>query len=125
MIKILSCLQCKKCEAQLLVQRLIADYDQCPPGMRKACSYKEALVKHQACAAFLHFLSVLQGMAPPDFFAEAKTSLHGQFMLAYLDPDLVHALETSVPPGNIQSISSFRYVICQKIVWEGVQVDSS
>ena len=101
-------------EVKLFLERLLYDHDHCPPSMRKALSFRDGLPKHQACGAFLHYLKMFERMCPAADFAEASDSLTEQFKLGYLDPDLLHGLEQSVPPGDLKSISAFRQrrVVC-------------
>ena len=92
----------------LFLQRILAAFDNTPAPMRKAMTHKEGLVAHQCCGAFVHFLSELEKIAPPAEYQEAATSLTSQFGFGYLDPDLLHGLESSVPPGDVRSVSAFR-----------------
>ena len=91
----------------LLIRRLEGDHDAMPQSMRKACTFQQALAKHQACGIFLHFLSQLQRMTPPAEFAESEKSLKGQFASGFMDPDLAHALETQFPPGDLAAVARF------------------
>ncbi|CAK9096397.1 FO synthase subunit 1, partial [Durusdinium trenchii] len=95
-------------EATLVVNRLIRDHDNTAPQLRKAFSFKDALAVHQAGGAFLHFLSVLQKMAPAALYTQAEVSLRDQFSQGFMDADLLHVITTGVPPGDIKSVGSFR-----------------
>ncbi|CAK9022466.1 FO synthase subunit 1 [Durusdinium trenchii] len=92
----------------IFAQRVLADYDATPIPLRQAMTYQKALQKHQACGAFLWFLSSLQKMAPSEMWPEIDKSLRSQFSQGYMDPDLLHALETQVPPGDLKSLGAFR-----------------
>ena len=92
-----------------MADRLIQDHDNTAEQLRKAFNFKEATVIHQAAGCFLHFLSVLQTLAPAAEFEKMRTELLNQFMQGFMDADLCHALSAQVPPGDIKSIASFRY----------------
>ena len=95
------------CKVMLLLQRIIHDHDNTAPQLRKAVSYRDGITKHQACAAFLHYLKLLRRIAPAcDFSCEME--LRSQFAFGYMGPDLLHNLENSVPPGNLNDVSAFR-----------------
>ena len=91
-----------------MLQRLIGDHDNTAPQMRKPFSLKDATAVHQAGGCFLHFLSVLQRMAPTTLFREAEKSLRDQFSQGFMDGDLLHVITSSVPPGDIKAVGSFR-----------------
>ena len=95
-------------QAILFVNRVLSDHDTTPAQLRKPLGFREALGKHQACGGFLHYLRQLEKMAPGGDFAEMEKDLRQQFQYGYLDPDILHSLETMVPPGNIQMVSAFR-----------------
>lgn len=95
-------------EVTLFVDRLLADYDQAVPAMRKALTFKDGVVKHQACGAFLHYLKCFERMCPAAEFPDISEQLTKQFLLGFLDPDLLHSLEQQVPPGDLKAISAFR-----------------
>ena len=92
----------------LFLHRSVANFDNTPAPMRKAMTYKEGLQVHQSCGAFVHFLEELESIAPPAEYQEAARALHSQFGFGYLDPDLLHCLESTVPPGDVRSVSAFR-----------------
>ena len=92
----------------LFLRRLETDHDRTPPSLRSSVTEKQAIAKHQACACFLHFLNVFERACPPTEYPEAAESLTSQFMSGYLDPDLGHILETSVPPGDLAAVAAFR-----------------
>ena len=100
-------------EATLVVQRLIADHDGTAEQLRKAFGFKDAMLIHQAGGCFLHFLSVLQRMSPANSFNDARDRLMDQFMKGFMDADLLHVLSSSVPPGDIKSVGSFRTANCR------------
>jgi hypothetical protein len=47
-------------------------------------------------------------MAPAADYPEMEKDLKQQFRYGYLDPDILHSLETMVPPGDIQMVGAFR-----------------
>ena len=91
-----------------MVSRLIGDFDRLAPGLRRAVNFRDAQAVHSAAGCFLHFLRILQHMAPAAFYEECRESLHSQFMQGFLDPDLCHILTVQVPPGDIKGLSAFR-----------------
>ena len=91
-----------------MLERLIGDHDNTAPQMRKPFSLKDAMAIHQAGGCFLHFLAILQKMAPATMFKEAEKSLRDQFAQGFMDGDLLHVITTSVPPADIKAIGSFR-----------------
>lgn len=97
----------------LFTRRLQSDFDRCAEGMRKACNYREGLLKHQCCAVFLHFLGRLQRVSPPAEFKLAEESLEQQFLQGLLDFDLQHAVESQVPPGDMSAVAAFRSFVAQ------------
>ena len=111
-------------EVLLFVQRLISDHDNAPAPLRKPLSLREGVLKHQACAGFLHYLRVLQKMAPAADFDSMKTELHRQFAFGYLDPDIQHSLETQVPPGDIRQVGAFRQELLSVVPCSGSRVQS-
>lgn len=76
--------------------------------MRAPATYAKALQKHQARGAFLHFLACLQKITPGEMWADVKLSLENQFQQGYLDPDLLHVLETEVLAGDLKGVGAFR-----------------
>ncbi|CAE7798012.1 unnamed protein product [Symbiodinium sp. CCMP2592] len=99
--------------ASLLVERLVSDFDLAPEPLRKAPTCKETVTKHACCAAMLHFLGLLEAMCPGKEFPELRRQLMHQFHHGYLDTDLVHVLESAVPPADLKSVSAFRAVVVQ------------
>ena len=100
-------------QVMLFLQRVQGDFDKTPAPMRKALSYRDALSKHQCCAMFLHLLSRLQRMCPPSDFKAAADNLRQQFCQGFMDPDLLHAAEQQVPPGDLEAIAAFRPFVSQ------------
>lgn len=95
-------------EVDLVVRRLVSDHDNTAEKMRKAFSFKDAQMIHQAAGAFLHCLAVMEKMAPAGSFHEAKGNLMNQFTQGFMDADLLHMLSETVPPSDIKCVSSFR-----------------
>ena len=92
---------------------LQGDFDQTPDSLRKPCNYKDGVDKHRCCAAFMHYLEILQRMSPPSEFATARDSLREQFLSGLMDLDLLHSVQSQVPPGDIKSVSAFRAFVAQ------------
>lgn len=95
-------------EVTLFVDRVIGDWDRKPPNQRRPLLYKDGLNLHQASGAFIHYLDTLERGFPAKQFPDVAASLRGQFLEGYLDPDLLHSLNQSVPPGDMKSVGSFR-----------------
>ena len=95
-------------QVMLFLRRLETDHDRTPPTLRRSVTEKQAVVKHQACGCFLHFLRIYERLCPSTEYGEAAESLTSQFMSGFLDPDLGHVLEATVPPGDPSSVAAFR-----------------
>lgn len=76
--------------------------------MRKALPLKEAISLRQSCAMMVHFIQRLEVTIPSADFPAAKQRLMASFSLGVLDPELLSAAETSVPPGDLKAIGAFR-----------------
>ena len=98
-------------QVKLYIQRLTSDHDATAMQLRRAVSFKDATKVHQACGAFLFFLSKLQDMAPESEFINMKTELYTQFNAGLLDADLQHAVENHVPASaDLRTVAAFRPV---------------
>ena len=97
-----------QCEVVLFVKRICSEWDNAPPNMRKALGYKESMTLHTACGMFLYFLEALQKKCPASEFPAIKEKLHESFMMGLMDGELFSSAETSVPPGDVCSVSHFR-----------------
>lgn len=98
-------------QVKLYIQRLTSDHDATAMQLRRAVSFKDATKVHQACGAFLFFLSKLQDMAPESEFINMKTELYTQFNAGLLDADLEHAVENHVPASaDLCTVAAFRPV---------------
>ena len=95
-------------QVHLVVDRLIADHDGKAEGLRKGINFRDALTLHQSAGCFLHFLKVLEKQAPSKIFQESKDHLINQFLSGFMDGDLTHVVASTVPPGDIKSVTSFR-----------------
>lgn len=71
---------------------------------------------------FLYYMEVLQSKAPDAEYQAAMPKLVGQFMMGVMDPELLNAAETSVPPGDIQNVGSFRTAAAAKGVFLNIPV---
>lgn len=98
-------------EALLFVERAKHDFDNAAPQLRAPLKYAAALKLHQACGAFIHYLREYEGMVASTDSMKDRNELYDMFVRGFMDPDLHHSLENSVPPGRIEDISSFRLAI--------------
>lgn len=53
-------------------------------------------------------MQLLQTSIPQAEYDKVAQPMHDQFMAGYLDPDITHALETTVPPGGLESVGFLR-----------------
>ena len=88
----------------------MADWDRLPPGMKKPWGYKEALVVHAACGGYITIMSALQASVPQADYEAHEAQIREQFNLSYLDADIIHLLETTVPPVNLSDVNFVRTV---------------
>lgn len=88
-----------------------SDFIKTPEATRKPLTYKDPVLKHQCCGAYLHFMSQLQTRCPEKEWDGLHTEMREAFFNEFLDPDLLNALTTSVPPGDLLSIGAFRCII--------------
>ena len=86
----------------------MADFDNAPVPMRQAVKFATGLKLHQACGAFLHYLREYEKMAPAADVLQSRQELFQVFIRGFMDPDLHHSLEQTVPPGRLEDISTFR-----------------
>lgn len=92
----------------LLIDRMCRDWDKLPPTMRKAWVLKDVLNLHTCCGAFLTLIDQLQSRIPEKDYQAALPSIQEQFLLGYLDPEILHVVETTVPPANLTQVSFLR-----------------
>ena len=92
----------------LLLDRLEKKFDTCYVDNRAATSFKEGMRIHPSCVLFIPMLERLEALAPSKDFQSMKQGLMEQFMHAYLDADLAHVIENSVPPADLSTIGAFR-----------------
>ena len=78
--------------------------------MRKAWVYRDVVALHAVCGGFLHFTSLLRSKLPVVDFEKYYPSMLEQFTLGFLDPDIMHALETTAPPSTMSSVGFLRQV---------------
>lgn len=95
-------------EVMLFVKRAEQDHDNMPPTMQKALTYTAALQKHQCCGAYLHLVDELRKLCPPSDYDAIRSQLEIQFASGFMDPDLLHALQTTFPPMNPDAVAAFR-----------------
>ena len=119
-----------------MLDRICHDFDLAPAPLRKACqfrvaclrvdvcefvnheaaTYKDMVLKHAATGGFLHFLAQLESMAPSSSFSEFESQLRRQFLYGYLDSDILHVLDTQVPPGSVKDVPAFRLLpTCSRV----------
>lgn len=84
------------------------DWDKLAVNMRKGWNYRDTNILHSACGGYLYFMKLLHEKIPSAEFAKVEPGLKDQFMLGFLDPDIVHALETTAPPAPLDSVSFLR-----------------
>ena len=92
------------------LSRLEKGFDNTPSQLRKPYSFSAAQRIHLATAGYLFFLEALRSQAPAGDFEEMKANLDISFDAGLLDSDIVHVLETQVPPGDLRQISAFRTI---------------
>ncbi len=97
-------------EVGLLIQRMCKDWDKQSPNMRKAWTYRDAMALHSVCGGFLYFISLLRNKLPASEFETYYPNMLDQFMMGFLDPDIMHALETSAPPSSMSAVAFLRLV---------------
>ena len=95
-------------EALLFVERWTFEWDNTAVHMRVPLKYAAGLKLHQACGAFLHYLREYEQMVSASDALAARKDLYQMFLRGFMDPDLHHSLDNSVPPGRIEDIASFR-----------------
>lgn len=71
---------------------------------------KETQQLHAVCGAYLHFKALLKSKLPATSFNEVAGKFEEQFRASFLDADLEHALQTSVPPGDLKAIGFCRSI---------------
>ena len=86
---------------------MCSDWDKQGAG-RKAFGSKELIPLHVACGGFLAFLRSLKDKIAPAEYAKHVDSLTQQFMAGALDPEIHHALQSSVPPAGLEHVSFLR-----------------
>ncbi|CAK9105767.1 Uncharacterized protein SCF082_LOCUS49288, partial [Durusdinium trenchii] len=98
-------------QVKLFIQRYCHDWDALTDGMKRQCTYKEAVSLHQVTGLFLHFLQTLETYLPSGQYPAAREKLTGMFLLGGLDAELQLQGETTVPPGDVRAIGAFRNLI--------------
>ena len=88
---------------------MISDFKRAGEGQRKPLNFKDALYKHQVCGAYLHFKSEFQSRCPEKEWPTLSQEIDDSFYQRLLDTDLHAAMLSSVPPGDLLAISSFRH----------------
>ena len=96
---------------KLFLERLKSDWDRLPLGLKKPWNAKEALAIHSACGGYLAIMRALQAAVPQADFESHEQQLNDQFNLSYLDPDILHFLENTVPPVNLHEVTFVRCLV--------------
>ena len=87
---------------------MCSDWDKQPPTLRKPWGHRETVAMHAICGGYLHFMAALKSKVPKSEYEHVAKSIDVQFMSGYLDPDITHALETTVPPANLEAVGFLR-----------------
>lgn len=103
-------------EATILIERMCRDWDKQSAAMRKAWAPRETIQLHAICGGFLYFMTLLKSKVPVAEYEKHKTHLLEQFHMGFLDCDISHALETTVPPGTMHNVGFLRRDLCRLIV---------
>ncbi|CAL1167352.1 unnamed protein product [Cladocopium goreaui] len=93
----------------LLIRRMCSDWDK-QGTSRKAWSSKELVPLHVSCGGFLAFMRSLKDKIAPGEYSKHEQSLKDQFMVGALDPEIVHVLQTTVPPASLEAVSFLRAI---------------
>ncbi len=91
-----------------MISRLCSDWDKMHAGMRRPWNVKDTTHIHALCGGYIHFKLLLQSKLAATEYQEAIARLDEQFLLGFLDADLDHALQNTVPPGNLSSVGFLR-----------------
>eukprot|EP00435_Cladocopium_sp_Y103_P070774 s395_g36.t1 len=94
-------------KVSLLIRRMCSDWDK-QGSSRKAWSSKELIPLHVSCGGFLAFMRALKDKIAPGEYAKHEQSLKDQFMVGALDPEILHVLQTTVPPASLEAASFLR-----------------
>lgn len=86
----------------------MSDWDKVPPGMKVPFTLKVALQIHAACGGYLAIMEAFKQAVPQSDYEATLPQIQDQFKLGYLDSDITHFLESSVPPVNLQSVNFVR-----------------
>lgn len=90
------------------------EWDKQSPTMRKAFSFRDLASLHASCGGFLHFVNLLRSTVASSEFETHYATLLDQFMMGFLDPDIMHALETSAPPSSMTAVAFLRQACSEK-----------
>ena len=99
-----------------MIDRMCSDWDKMHPGMRKPWNVKDTTHIHALCGGYIHFKLLLKSKLPETEFKEVIARLDEQFLLGFLDADLDHALQSTVPPGCLSSVGFLRPRLVEKYV---------
>ena len=95
-------------KVSLMIDRMCGDFDRVPATLRKPWGYKDAVALHAACGGFLHFMRLLKDKVPAAEYEKLHKSMTDQFMLGVLDPDVMHALDSTSPPSSLEAVGFLR-----------------
>ena len=75
-------------EVSLFIDRLMADWDRQPLGMKQSWQTKTALPVHAACGGYLAIMKKLESSVPQSDFQAAQKQAFQQFQVGLLDLDI-------------------------------------
>lgn len=91
------------------------EWDKQSPTMRKPFNFRDLSLLHASCGGFLHFADLLRNTVASSEFEKHYGTLLDQFMMGFLDPDIMRALETSAPPSSMSAVAFLRQVCSEKL----------
>lgn len=91
------------------------DWDKLAPNMRKSWGLRESNQLHACCGGFLYFMGLLREKVPTKEYDDVASDLQKQFMMGFLDPDIVHAISTTAPPAPLDSVAFLRKGVCDAV----------
>ena len=87
---------------------MCTDWDNKPPTLRKALTFKEASELHLNCGMFCYYMDAIAKEAPAEDYKNSEDKLKEQFLSGVLDVELTLSAQSTVPPGDPKSIGVFR-----------------
>ena len=74
----------------------------------KGVNFKDGLLLHSTCGAFISLMVDLKDKIPSEDYAACVPRVEKDFMNGLFDPEIHKLLETSVPPIELTSVSWLR-----------------